>query len=216
MSKRILIASAIRCLFILWSAHSAAAQESAQRASGEAQRTPSLVYRESWKETPEVPLTPVFLSNPNLELKVYGANKNDIQVLGSKTNPPHVWTGLCVPSCAVALRHKDDYIDLSGLAKVRWLIKVAGFHVVRPIVKLADGTWLVGDRTDAYSVDWHESEISFADVRWRRLDAEKVVTMGDGKWIDQPDLGKVDEFGFADLMPGSGHGNNGYSDVGWI
>ena len=29
-------------------------------------------------------------------------------------------------------------------------------------------------------------------------------------------LSKVDEIGFVDLTPGSGHGQGGYSDVGWI
>ena len=36
-------------------------------------------------------------------------------------------------------------MDLTGLAKVRWRTKQTGFHYLRPIIKLADGTWLVGD-----------------------------------------------------------------------
>ena len=35
-------------------------------------------------------------------------------------------------------------------------------------------------------------------------------------WIASPNLSKVDEIGFADLMPGSGHGQGGWSDVGKI
>ncbi len=31
-----------------------------------------------------------------------------------------------------------------------------------------------------------------------------------------PDLSKVDEVGFADLMPGSGHGTGGYIHLGTI
>jgi hypothetical protein len=30
------------------------------------------------------------------------------------------------------------------------------------------------------------------------------------------DLSRVDEIGFGDLTPGSGHGTGGYSDVAWI
>jgi len=30
-----------------------------------------------------------------------------------------------------------------------------------------------------------------------------------GGWVNEPDLRKVDEIGFADLMPGSGHGPGG-------
>src|SRR5262249_34687600 len=159
-------------------------------------------------------VTQAFVSNDSLELKLYGPGAKELQVVGSnsnKSNPPHIWTGLCNPTCALALRHKDNYVDLSGDAKVRWLTKVAGFHLVRPIVKLADGTWLVGDHADGFTDNWHESEFQLSSVRWRKLGVEKVMTVGDGKWIDHPDLSKVDEIGFAELMPGSGHGNNGYS-----
>jgi hypothetical protein len=34
-------------------------------------------------------------------------------------------------------------------------------------------------------------------------------------WV-RPDLSKVDEIGFADLMPGSGHGWGGFVNVGRI
>ena len=35
----------------------------------------------------------------------------------------------------------------------------------------------------------------------------RVVTQG--TWVEDPDLSRVDEFGFADLLPGSGHGWGG-------
>ena len=34
-----------------------------------------------------------------------------------------------------------------------------------------------------------------------------------GNFVENPDLSKVDEIGFADLMPGSGHGPGGWTDV---
>jgi hypothetical protein len=40
------------------------------------------------------------------------------------------------------------------------------------------------------------------------------VTVGD--WVNAPNLSRVDEIGFADLMPGSGHGQGGWSDVARI
>jgi hypothetical protein len=45
----------------------------------------------------------------------------------------------------VTLHDKDNHLDLSGLAKVKWQTRASAFHVVRPVVKLADGTLLVGD-----------------------------------------------------------------------
>ena len=48
----------------------------------------------------------------------------------------------------------------------------------------------------------------------------RVVTVGRydaagdaSAWADAPDLSRVDEIGFVDLMPGSGHGAGGYVNV---
>jgi hypothetical protein len=72
----------------------------------------------------------------------------------------------------------------------------------------------VGDHADGSTLDWHQDEFSLGDVRWRKLNIAKVVTTGD--WVKDPDLSKVDEVGFTDLLPGSGHGAGGWSDVGAI
>jgi len=181
---------------------------------------PPLFFRESWKQVAgggEHPITPDAVANPNLELKLYGASGKDIQLTGSEkdeNNPIHMWTGLCATPCAAALRDKNNYVDLTGLGRIRWVTKVSGFHQVRPIVKLADGTWLVGDHTDGSTLDWLESDFTVADLRWIKLDIEKVLTKG--PWVEKPDLSKVDEVGFVDLLPGSGHGQGGWIDVAAI
>ena len=179
-----------------------------------------LFFREEWKTAPgggEHAATQDAVVNPHLDLKLYGESSKEIQELGNASdpnNPPHVWTGLCTSPCAVALRDKTDAVDLSGSAKIRWVTKVSGLHQVHPIVKLADGTWLVGDHGDGSTVDWHESEFSISEVRWLKLDIDKVVTKGN--WVEHPDLSKVDEIGFTDLLPGSGHGPGGWSDLAWM
>ena len=63
-------------------------------------------------------------------------------------------------------------------------------------MKLADGTWLAGDKADGSPADWLVTEIALADVRWIRLDPEKLVTKG--VIVDRPDLTKVDEVGFVE------------------
>ena len=179
---------------------------------------PPIFFREEWKQTPAGGEHPVnaaeALSNAGLELKLYG---KEILLTGSaqdENNPIHLWTGTCTTPCAVALREKNNFADLTGLARMRWVTKVSGFHKVRPIIKLADGTWLVGDHADGSTLDWLQTDFSVADVRWLRLDIDAVVTKGN--IVDKPDLSKVDEIGFADLMPGSGHGPGGWIDVGTI
>ena len=184
---------------------------------------PPLFLRESFKETPkgtnETPVTAEFLTSPNLELKLYGPGKGEIQIVhheSPKDEPSYIWTGLCSAPCALALRDKTNYVDLTGLSKIRWRSKQAGFHVLRPILKLADASWLVGDPGDGYTVDWRETEMSIGDMRWRRFDAEHVSEGNDGRWVEKPDLSKVDEIGFTDLTVGSGHGAGGSSRLDWI
>jgi hypothetical protein len=180
---------------------------------------PGLFFKEEWKQTPqgnEHAVTPESVGNPSLELKLY-VPSGEMELTGSandENNPTHVWTGLCTSPCAVALREKTNFADLTGLGRIRWNTKMSGFHQVHPIVKLADGTWYVGDRADGSTKDWLVSEISFADLRWLRLDIGRVVTVGN--FVDKVDLSKVDEIGFADLMPSSGHGPGGWSDVAQI
>jgi hypothetical protein len=137
---------------------------------------------------------------------------------GRSTDPPNLWTGVCQTAVAVTLRDSRRYVDLTGLARIRWVTRVSGFHVVRPLVKLADGNWFVGNYGEgapsANSTLFLESEFAVASVRWLPLDISRVVTVGQ-TWV-VPDLSRVDEVGFADLLPGSGHGWRGFVNVGRI
>jgi hypothetical protein len=206
-------------LVILGAATSALAQEGRGRGAGPARR-PALFFKEEWGQTEkggEHPTGPESVTNPNLELKLYGPTGKEVLLTGAKgddNNPIHLWTGMCTSPCAIALRDKNNMADLTGLARLRWTTKMSGFHQVRPIVKLADGRWLVADRADGTVADWRVSEINFSELKWLVLDIEKVVTKGN--FVANVDLSKVDEIGYVDLIPGSGHGAGGWSDVGAI
>jgi hypothetical protein len=182
-------------------------------------RRPALFFKEEWKQNEkgdEHSASQESVANPNLEVKFYGQS-HEVELTGKagdENNPIHVWTGLCTTPCAVTLREKTNMADLTGLARLRWVTKMSGFHKVHPIVKLADGTWLAGDREEGSTTDWLMSEFNFSDVRWMKLDITRVVTTGN--IIANPDLSKVDEIGFADLMPSSGHGPGGWADVAQI
>src|SRR6188508_2551811 len=178
------------------------------RGAGARVTRPALFFKEEWKQTEKGGEHPIVidstLSNPALELKVYGPSAKELLLTGAANddlNPTHVWTGMCTTPCAVAFRHKTAYADLTGLARLRWNTKVSGFHQIRPIVKLADGTWLVGDYTDGATRDWLVTEFNVADVHWLKLDIDRIVTTGN--IVERPDLSKVDEIGFVDLIPGS-------------
>jgi hypothetical protein len=216
MRRALVVATAI---VILGLAGTALAQEGRGRGAGPARR-PGLFFKEEWGQTEkggEHATGPESVTNPNLELKLYGPTGKEVLLTGAKgddNNPIHLWTGMCTTPCAIALRDKNNMADLSGLSRIRWVTKMSGLHQVHPIVKLADGTWLVGDKGDGTVADWRTSEINFSELKWLRLDIEKVVTKG--TFVANPDLSKVDEIGYVDLMPGSGHGAGGWSDVGAI
>jgi hypothetical protein len=174
----------------------------------------TMVFKETWKDTSTMmPMSQAMVINPDLELKMYGTGKEDFSVT-NEGSVPHIWTGDCESSCALSLRQKDNFIDLTGKAKIRWFSKTSGFHEIRPLLKLADGTYLIGDHVDSSAVDYRESEFYLSEVHWMKIDMMKVQTKG--TLLDTVDLSKVDEVGFADLTPGSGHGTGGYSDMGWI
>ena len=178
-----------------------------------------LFFKEEWSNptNQEHPLGQDSVGNPNLELKVYGPSGKEILIAGSaanESNPPHPWTGMCTTPCGLTLRDKTRFVDLTGLARIKWVTKMSGLHQVRPIVKLANGTLLVGDLADGSIADWQEREFSLVGIRWFTLDPERAVTTGNP--VANPDLSRVDEVGFVDLMPGSGHGPGGWSDVARI
>jgi hypothetical protein len=188
---------------------------------------PPLFFKETWQITgPAHAIAPGenVVTNANLELKLYGPSANAADPdkrIWISTPPTNIWTGMTTTPFAATLRDKQNYVDLTGLAKARWITRASGFHVVRPVVKLADGTYLVGEHADASTSGFLESEFIFATERWMKLDIDRVVTKGTygpaqdaSAWVREPvDLSKVDEVGFADLMPGSGHGAGGYVNV---
>ncbi|HWF39705.1 MAG TPA: hypothetical protein VG322_14370 [Candidatus Acidoferrales bacterium] len=225
------ISFAARCAAIFALAVcSAAAQQPAAKAPGpqagppnlKVIQRPPLFFREDWKPmvnpkgNGEHTVAPQDLSSADLELKLYGDQNGPKEVFMGDDQSTVIWTGLCASNCAVALRNKNSYVDLSGAAKIRWRTRQSGFHILHPIVKLADGTWLVAEHGEPSNPDWIETDVPLAGMRWRRLDIQGVVEGRDGQWVENPDLSKVDEVGFTDLMAGSGHGAGGSSRVDWI
>jgi hypothetical protein len=168
----------------------------------------------------QLPFVQANVVDPNLELKQYGAGKDVLTNAGNPAQfiPFSAWTGMTTGPFALTFRDKTSLLDLSGGAKIRWATKTSGFHVVRPVIKLADGSMFVGDISSENVAMMEVSEFPVGTVRWVKLDPMRVVTLGSPGpfnqiWVN-PDLSKVDEVGFADLIPGSGHGTGGWVHVG--
>ena len=204
------------------------------RAAGQQAQTPPgpqrppLFFREDWKldpnapnvnnaDEPEHPVGQGDVANPNLEVHVYG-DKAGTRISDQTYNNhlTYAMTLLCTSNCAITLRDKNNDVDLTGPATIRWRTRISGFHLPpshyqarrrnvahrRPDVEPLDGLGGVGNPTGGRAL--------------AHLDIQNVVEASDGYWVDYPDLSRVEEIGFTDLMRGAGHGSGGGSRVDWI
>src|SRR5579863_4185312 len=138
---------------------------------------PELLFRMTLENETRLPLSQETLTTPNAELHLYGDGKDILVAVGKGPYAPRTFNGLCDRPCGLTLRDKNNYFDLRGRANIKFTTIVSGFHRVRPLIKLADGTLLIGDQAEGSMADWHQYEISFREVRWLKLDPQRGVTL---------------------------------------
>ncbi len=180
-----------------------------------AQYRPALFFREDWKEIPAAtPVTQKHVANKDLVMGLYGPGCDSIKKShhdAPSDDPYYIWSGPCVGNWAVTLKNSSSYVDLSSYGKILWRSKQSGLRCLHPVLKLADGTWLVGSQGDCMSNDWRITEFNIADISWYSLNIKNIIEV---KPVVKPDLSKVDEIGFTDLMPGGA--SDACSRLDWI
>lgn len=192
----------------------------AQAAPAAPATRPALLFKEEWKQPPYTGalndetrrVTQAAVTNPRLELKLYGQAVREVGVYEHEGRHD-LWTGMATSPVALMLRDKSNFVDLTGLARLRATVRTQALHLLYPVVKLADGTYLAGSRGVSTEGDFIQTEIAFNGMRWFKLDPEKVVTTVE---VRNADLSRVDEVGFADLMPSGGHGTAGWANVSTV
>jgi len=178
---------------------------------------PPLLFSEKWKLPPytgeqtdeNTRVTPAVVTNANLEVKLYGP---DAKVIRAATHEERtdLWNGLAASPTAVTLRDRRNLLDLTEAARVRWIVRTNAIHTLHPVVKLADGRLIVGDREITTHGEFLSVEIAFSGMRWYGLDPTKVIVLTEAV---NPDLRRVDEVGLAMLSPGGGHGIAGSANL---
>lgn len=174
---------------------------------------PALLFKEDWKQPAYTGAlndetrraTADALTNPRLELKLYGTDARNVGVYNHEGRFD-LWSGVVASPVAITVRDKSNYVDLTGLARLQAVIRTMSLHLLYPVVKLADGTYLAGSRGLNTEGEFLQTEVAFGSLRWFRLDPQKVVTTVE---VKDPNLARVDEVGFVDLSPGGGHGVSG-------
>lgn len=176
---------------------------------------PGLFFREDWKEIPaEIPVKQEHVTNPDLVLHLYGPGKEVVKKSHHDQpvdDPYYIWSGLCEGNWLLTLEKKGQFVDLTGFSKIRWRTKQAGLRQLHIVLKLEDGIWLVSKQADGPSKDWRVREFNIQDQEWYELDIETIC---ETKPAENPDLSKVQEIGFTDLMRGGG--SNACSRLDWI
>ena len=175
-----------------------------------------LFFREDWKEIDaQTPVTQQHIANPDLILTLYGPGSDSVRKSNHPqipNDPYYVWSGECKANWAVGLHHRSKKVDLTGGdAAIAIRTRQSGFRQLRMTVRLSSGQWLVSDQSVAETEAWVEKRFKIAEIHWRRLNIETVT---EGGWDEHPDLSKVEEIGFTDLMAGGG--TPASSRVDWI
>ena len=178
---------------------------------------PPLLFSETWKMPPytgeqtdeNTRVTPAVLTNANLEVKLYGP---DAKVIRAAVHEERVdlWNGMTASPSAVTLRDRRNFLNLTDAARLRWIVRTNAIHSLNPVVKLADGRLIVGDRSITTHGEFLSLEIAYSGMRWYGLDPNKVIVLTE---VINPDLSKVDEVGLAMLSPGGGHGIAGSANL---
>ena len=181
---------------------------------------PPLLFSEPWRlpphtgeETDEnMRFTPAVVTNPRIEAKLYGP---DAKVIRAAVHEERIdlWNGMATSPVAVTVRDRRNYVDLTGAARLRWIVRTNAIHPMHPVVKLADGQLIVSDRGIATHGEFLTVEIAFSGMRWYALDPVKLIVLTE---VTNPNLQKVDEVGLAMLSPGGGHGFAGSANLSTV
>src|SRR5215510_12403464 len=106
---------------------------------------PPLLFSEVWRMPPytgeqtdeNTRVTQAVVTNPNLEVKLYGP---DSKVIRAAVHEERIdlWNGMTSSPVAVTLRDRRNYVDLTGAARLRWILRTNAIHFLHPVVRLAD------------------------------------------------------------------------------
>lgn len=174
----------------------------------------SLIFLEEWNSEPLAqPITGEHLSNSDLTLHLYG----DVNAIRKSAHPTenYTYTGEAVTNWGLTLSDPEVHWDLSRNGMVMLKTRNSGFRLTHIMIKTADGNWYVSEEGNPESTFWIEREYILANLHWRNLmmldQPTNASNMRDPipghqplipTSVATPDLSRVEEVGFTDLMPG--------------
>lgn len=172
------------------------------------------LFHEAWTRAPMAqPMRQENLGNQHLTLRIYG-NADEIR----KTFHPdedYTYTGETTANWAITVSDRTVWWDLRGDARIRLKTRNSGYRFLHVVIKTADGRYYVSEEGSGESTAWIETDYIFSDLHWRNLlmtdtptnasnrrapDPKRVPIVATSRAT--PDLSRVEEVGFSDLMVG--------------
>lgn len=205
---------------LVWSLAAAAQTPASIQKPGMIPRPP-LLFSEIWRLPPHtgeptdenMRFTPAVVTNDRIEVKLYGPDAAVVRAAEHEGTRVDLWTGMASSPVAVMLRDRRNYVDLTDPARLRWIVRTNAIHTLYPVVKLADGRLIVGDRAITTHGEFLTVEIAFSGMRWYGLDPARLVVLTE---VMNPNLRRVDEVGLVTLAPGGGHGIAGSANLSTV
>jgi hypothetical protein len=164
---------------------------------------------------PGRPVTDEHLQNKELAVTLHGPDGISVNRShhDNKLNDPwYIWSGSARNGrWGISLQKKNALVDLSQDGKIRWRVKQQGPHVLKVMLELESGSWLLSNQGFGETPDWHIFDCDLSKLTWSSLNIE---TMEAGERVKRPDLSRVRSIGWTDLMVGAG--TPGCTRVDWI
>jgi hypothetical protein len=172
-----------------------------------------LLFREEWSRPMAQPMVQSSLGNQHLTLHIYG-NAAEIRKTAHPTED-YTYTGETTTNWAITLSDLKVLWDLSGDGRVRLKTRNSGYRFTHIVIKTADGKFYASEEGSGESTAWIETDYILSNLHWRNLLMTDTPTNASNQRKPDPnrvpiiptapgapDLTKVDEIGFSDLMAG--------------
>jgi hypothetical protein len=174
-----------------------------------------MLFRETWATVMAQPIVQTSVSNQSLVLHVYGDAKEIRKTTHAADDEHYTYTGETTTNWALTLSDPKNQWDLSGDGRFRMQTRNSGMRTTRVVIKTADGRYFVSEEGNPDSSAWIARDYIFRDLTWRVLMMTDTPTNASNQRQPNPnrvpiiptvratpDLTKVEEVGFTDLMEG--------------
>jgi hypothetical protein len=174
-----------------------------------------LLFHEAWTRAPMAqPMLQDNLANSKqLDLHIYG-NANEIRK-AFHPEEDYTYTGETIENWAITVSDKTSFWNLGGDGRIRLRTRNSGYRFLHVVIKTADGKYYVSEEGSGESSAWIETDYILSNLHWRNLLMTDTPSNASNRRAPNPkrvpivatspatpDLAKVDEIGFSDLMPG--------------